>query len=85
MNEGEIRVCGLCGHAMVSLRTCGSAAVNDIPLCHADDHDCYRAWTVYGVRPGWLPGTGYCLPPVVERSVELARAHIAAEAGLEMD
>lgn len=44
-------VCGLCGHEMV-LERCGYAAVGDVPLCHADDHSCYHAWTVNRTRPG---------------------------------
>jgi hypothetical protein len=52
------RFCALCGHAM-TLERCGSAAVSGgdgmLPLCHTDDHDCYRAWTVYGIRPDRLP------------------------------
>lgn len=46
-----MKVCGLCGHEM-TLERCGSAAENDTPLCHADDHDCYHRWTVYKERPG---------------------------------
>jgi len=50
--------CGLCGHDM-ALRNCGYAAVTvqrgelviDVPLCHTNDHDCYRAWTIYKRRP----------------------------------
>jgi len=47
--------CALCGHEM-TLATCGSAGVfypdgEQLYLCHADDHDCYHAWTVYGARP----------------------------------
>lgn len=47
--------CGLCGHEMTFER-CGSAGATldgrPVDLCHADDHDCYRAWTVYGARRG---------------------------------
>lgn len=38
--------CGLCGHLM-NLDSCGYAGVNGVPLCHHDDHDCYRRVTVY--------------------------------------
>lgn len=52
----EHEVCGLCGHVMLRIETCGSALVWDgdrrVPLCHTDDHDCYHRWTVYGDRPG---------------------------------
>ena len=49
------KVCGLCGHVM-TFKTCGYAAVDVaetevVYLCHADDHDCYHRWTVYGERP----------------------------------
>ncbi len=39
--------CALCGHEP----SCGFAMVNDLYLCHADDHSCYHAWTVWDVRP----------------------------------
>lgn len=46
--------CSLCGHTM-TFPACGSASVYEngrrFDLCHADDHDCYHAWTVYGARP----------------------------------
>lgn len=54
------KTCGLCGHALVRQRggsfgMCGEAAVygeHDVTyLCHADDHDCYSLWTIYGRRP----------------------------------
>ena len=52
--------CALCGHDMTDLDVCGSGAVWNgnvrLDLCHADDHDCYRAWTVYGKRPGGAIG-----------------------------
>jgi hypothetical protein len=51
MPEGQ--VCRLCGHVM-TLRRCGYGMADGAPLCHADDHDCYRLWMVYKV---------YCLPP----------------------
>lgn len=54
--------------------------MNDIWLCHADDHDCYRAWTVYGARPSSvrsINGRGW--PPEVRESVEIARAKLAAD------
>ena len=49
------QTCGLCGHAMTFDR-CGYAGYSDVgdwdvPLCHADDHDCYTEWTVHGTRP----------------------------------
>lgn len=51
----KIKTCGLCGHTM-TLAACGDAAVADLhsvtPLCHTDDHSCYRRWIVYGERPG---------------------------------
>ena len=78
------RACGLCGHVMLSLRSCGFGAVNDTPLCHADDHDCYRAWTVYGIRPDRLPVARWeqaarWFPDTVRESIELARAAVAAD------
>ena len=43
--------CGLCGHDP----SCGYAVVSDARgdtfLCHADDHSCYHAWTVWDTRP----------------------------------
>lgn len=49
----ERTVCALCGHTM-SLDRCGSAGAHEngqtFDLCHADDHDCYRRWTVYSER-----------------------------------
>lgn len=43
--------CGLCGHEPA----CGSASVTqgvqEVWLCHADDHSCYHQWTVYDARP----------------------------------
>lgn len=45
--------CGLCRHAM-HFDTCGFASVTEdgqtIHLCHGDDHSCYVAWTVGGMR-----------------------------------
>jgi hypothetical protein len=50
----EGKTCGLCGHTM-TLDRCGYGSVwtNDsrVTLCHTDDHDCYRRWTVYRERP----------------------------------
>lgn len=54
----EDLVCGLCGHDM-EFDTCGYAGTwqmtvtgeQQVYLCHADDHDCYHLWTVYGERP----------------------------------
>lgn len=47
-------ICVLCGHLM-TMGKCGSAAVWEddmtVYLCHGDDHDCYKRWTVYGDRP----------------------------------
>lgn len=47
--------CGLCGHSMEI--PCGYSHVwskgsGPVYLCHADDHDCYHAWTVWNTRPG---------------------------------
>lgn len=48
------KTCVLCGHR-IALDRFGSAGVGDasgmLPLCHADDHDCYHCWTVYRERP----------------------------------
>lgn len=73
-------MCGLCGHAM-TLDRCGRAGVNDMPLCHADDHDCYTAWTVYKIRPHLvgMPAITRWVPPEVRESIEIARAKIAAD------
>lgn len=47
--------CAMCGHLM-TLARCGYAAAtyddgSVAPLCHDADHDCYHAWTVYGIGP----------------------------------
>lgn len=49
-----IEVCVLCGHGQESI---GGSADGRF-LCHGcdEDHDCYRRWTVHGVRPH----TDYC-------------------------
>lgn len=44
--------CGHCGHLM-TLRECGWASVDAFPLCHRDDHDCYKLVTVYHQPMGW--------------------------------
>jgi hypothetical protein len=43
-----VKTCVLCGHRATLLG--GNADGKD--LCHgcSQDHPCYRAWTVYGVR-----------------------------------
>ena len=42
--------CVLCGHDP----SCGFASIThngtESWLCHEDDHSCYHAWTVWGVR-----------------------------------
>ena len=40
--------CGLCGKPMK-----GFGFADGVPLCHPEppEQDCYRLWTVYGVRP----------------------------------
>lgn len=52
--------CGLCGHDAKRRGNCGWGYVYerlddgreiDVFLCHADDHDCYTAWTRDGQRP----------------------------------
>lgn len=49
-----MKFCVLCGHEMM-VEACGFASVwldeVEQPLCHADDHDCYGLWTLYGRRP----------------------------------
>lgn len=46
--------CSLCGHEMTFER-CGVASVWEngyrYDLCHTEDHDCYKNWTVYDHRP----------------------------------
>ena len=71
--------CGLCGHVMTFER-CGFAGTSEggrsVPLCHADDHDCYRAWTVYRVRPDHLQPPAWA-PVEVQESAQLAREKAA--------
>ncbi len=47
-------ICVLCGHLLTT--ACGRAAVWEdeitVYLCHGDDHDCYKRWTVFGERFG---------------------------------
>lgn len=75
--NADIRVCALCGHTMTMAR-CGSASVPQGYLCHTDDHDCYRAWTVYGIRLANVTDRmRVILPAEVRESVMIARERIA--------
>ena len=54
-NKGSYTdACGLCS----CNPACGYATVTTDDgtqrLCHTDDHSCYHAWTVWGIRPDAL-------------------------------
>jgi hypothetical protein len=58
--ETPVPKCALCGHEK-PFEGCGYAGVTEgetrIVLCHSEEHDCYRLWTVYGRRPSPERGT----------------------------
>lgn len=84
--------CALCDHVMTFDR-CGFAGATEngerVHLCHADDHDCYHAWTLYDTRPDSLWPRHGCQDdprvskpnPIITEMDKLAAARATARRG----